>query len=498
MELAISVTFDPHSPGGPGTDERAFFDAFPRSPAVFALFFDDAGKAQPYLSRTADLRRRLLRLLGRRELAAPEGQGFNSAGPALNKEITENSQMRLLGMAEAAPAPGLAQPPGVAAARRSMMLNLRGITRRISYQRVGSNFEARWLLYQLNRQYYPQSYRQRLRLRPPPLLKVNLRNRFPRCYPTRRPARDGSLYYGPFPSRIAAERYAAEFLDLFKIRRCVEDLDPDPSHPGCIYSQMQMCLAPCFKGCTDAEYQDELRRVTDFLDSEGRTLVRALEAEREQASGQLAFEEAAKTHRRIEKVQEVLRLKPGLARNLSDLHALILERGAEPKSVAFFLVVGGELRGPGTLSLEENVASPVPLDQQLRDLLATLAPGEKRDSELGTRDSRKKAQAGIDRNGSWEPEVGSRKEGRDIDSRFPAPDPRAASGESGSSANPEPRIPNPATPKLPPWEHLALLSRWYYSSFREGEIVLLSPNRTIPHARIIRLCRKMLEVGDAR
>ena len=440
MELANSVPFGLYSSSlaegaGSPDDDRSFFDAFPRAPAVFALFFDDSGDAQPYMSRTADLHRRLVRLLGRREPGSP---------PAPAPPIE----------------PANSPTPPATPRPRSILLNLRRVTRRISYQRVGSTFEAQWLLYQLNRQYYPRSYRQRLRLRPPALLKVNLRNRFPRCYPTRRPSNDGSLYYGPFPSRLAAERFAAEFLDLFKIRRCVEDLNPDPSHPGCMYSQMQMCLAPCFQGCSDSEYHDELQRVTSFLDSEGRTLVRALEAERQQASEQLEFEQAAKTHRRIEKVHEVLRLKPGLARNLADLDALILERGAEPKSVAFFRVAAGELRGPVSLLLDENVASPVPLDQQLRDLLQTLAP---------------------------EPE-----------SRTPSPnpEPKATDTIETKETNETPGTNLPArrtARKLPPWEHLALLARWYYSSFREGELVMLPPNRNIPHARLIRLCRKTLE-----
>jgi excinuclease ABC subunit C len=435
MELAISVPFDPHSSSlsdrADGSDksngdDRSFFDAFPHAPAVFALFFDDAGNAQPYLSRTADLHRRLVRLLGRRE----------PGGPAASAPTADTADAR--------------SPSRTPPRPRSIMLSLRSVTRRISYQRVGSSFEARWLLYQLNKSYYPQAYRQRLRLRPPALLKVNLRNRFPRCYPTRRPSNDGSLYYGPFPSRVAAERFAAEFLDLFKIRRCVEDLNPDPSHPGCIYSQMQMCLAPCFQGCTDGEYNDELHRVTSFLDSEGQTLVRILQAERERASEQLEFEQAAKTHRRIDKVHEVLRLKPGLVRNLSELHALVLQRGAEPKSVAFFRIVAGELRGPVSLLLDENVASPVSLDQQLRDLLDTLAPAH---------------------------------------AAGPATEPIPPGGTTAAGPS---SAAKGASRKLPPWEHLALLARWYYSSFREGELVMLPPSRNIPHARLIRLYRKII------
>ena len=244
--------------------------------------------------------------------------------------------------------------------------------RRVEFTCTGSNLESLWLLYLFNKTYYPQSYRQRLRLKPPAMLKLNIGNRFPRLYPTRRMSRDGSVYYGPFPSRVAAERFASEFLDFFKIRRCVEDLNPDPAHPGCIYSQMKMCLAPCFQGCTDDEYQNEVRRVVAFLDDAGRPLVRELESERARASDSLDFESAAKIHSKIEKVGEVMRAKTALARNLRDLDAVLVLEGAEPKSVTFFRVASGELRGPANLSLDENVSAPVSLDEQIRALLEPL------------------------------------------------------------------------------------------------------------------------------
>ncbi len=371
MQLQISVAFAPEL-------EDSFLDSFPSQPAVFAVHLraSHGGSAPPYLGRTQDLRRRLSRLLRR--------------------------------------------PSGL-----SKLLNLRELATRIDYQAVGSQLEARWWLYLLNRAYYPQDYRQRLRLKAPVLLKVNLRNRFPRCYPTRRMTDDGALYYGPFPSRPAAERFASDFLDLFKIRRCVEDLNPDPSHPGCIYSQMRMCIAPCFQGCTDEEYQQEVSRVVAFLDADGEPLVRSIEAERACASEALEFEEAARLHRRVERVHEVLREKPAIVRNLRQLDAIIVERGAAPKSVVFFRVSAGALCGPVTLSLDENVASPLPLDEQLHELLDPLAQP-------------------------------------------------------------------PAQPNSPSWEHLSLLARWYYSSFRTGELLMLAPARQIPHARLIRLCRKLL------
>ena len=410
MRLEACLPFDSSS------DSESFWKAFPNRPAVFALFLNQVPGTQPrpYLGRTTDLRRRLMRLLARSPARMPAA--VNAGGTTL--------------------APNFSQ------SLRSRLPNFRELVSGIEYQSVGSNFETRWLLYKLNKHHYPDSYRQRLRLRPPPLLKINLKNRFPRCYPTRRLTTDGSLYYGPFASRLAAERFAAQFLDLFMIRRCVEDLDPDPEHPGCIYSQMHMCLAPCFKGCTDEEYQGEVGRVTAFLDSAGQTLIRSLEAERAQASEALEFEEAGRLHRRLDKVREVLKLRPGLATNLADLHAVILQPAAEPKSVVFFRVIGGELLGPATLSLDQRVASPVPLDEQIRDLLERVAAADSgRQDESG-------AASQVRRTGESAP--------------------------------------------LPPWEHLAILARWYYSSFREGELVVLRSAAEIPHARIIRLCRKLI------
>ena len=375
LELQHSAPFD-------RTLADNFLDAVPASAGVFALSPEThpVHGSQPYLARSRNLRHRLERLLGR-------------------------------------PRPG------------QRRLNLSEFTRRVDYQCVGSDFEASWLVYRLNRVHYPRTYRQRLRLKPPALLKVNLANRFPRCYATTRLTRDGSLYYGPFPSRVEAERYAGEFLDFFKIRRCVEDLEPDPKHPGCIYSQMRMCLAPCFAGCTDNEYQHELARSVAYLDTEGTSLVHELESERARAADSLDFEQAGRLHQRLEKLNELRRRRPDLARNVTDLHAIMVQRGADPKTVVFFVIFRGEIQGPASLSLDEKVASPEPLDRQIQQTLSSLPPAD-----------------------------------------------------LVSSARSHP---------LPPWEHLALLSRWYYKSFREGEFLLLKRPDDIPHARLIRLCRKL-------
>ena len=148
--------------------DTEIFASVPESPAVFLLRGKAAG-SEPYVSKSANLRRRLVRLL------APSAPG-------------------------------------------SKRLNLRERVRSIEYALTGSDFESGLLLYQVQRREFPKTYAARLRWRPAPLLRLILENDFPRTTVTTRltTLRGRSLYYGPFASRAAAERFANDALDFFK------------------------------------------------------------------------------------------------------------------------------------------------------------------------------------------------------------------------------------------------------------------------------------------
>jgi len=274
------------------------FSAVAAVPAVFLLRGADAN-SEPYVSKTANLRRRLQRLL-----SAPE--------------------------------------------ERTKRLNLRERVRWIEYTLTGSDFESGFVLYQVLRAAFPKTYSNRLRLRFAPLVKLHLENGFPRASITMRLGRISgkNVYYGPFASRVAAEKFMNDALDFFKMRRCVEDLHPDPKFPGCVYSEMKMCLAPCFRGCTDDEYRAEVVRVEDFLDSRGESLKRQMAAERDGASAQMEFETAAAIHARLDKLTPVLQQLPEFVRRIDQSHAVIVQKSRQPESVVLFRVDGGAIAGP--------------------------------------------------------------------------------------------------------------------------------------------------------
>jgi excinuclease UvrABC nuclease subunit len=117
---------------------------------------------------------------------------------------------------------------------------------------------------------------------------------------------------------------------------------------------MKMCLAPCFKGCSDAEYHGEVSRVQTYFDSGGQSLFREISLQREQASSDLAFEEAASHHARLEKLKPVLGQVPEIVRRIDRLSGLVIQPSASSESVAFFRFDHGYLSGP----IDFAIASP--------------------------------------------------------------------------------------------------------------------------------------------
>jgi len=289
-----SVPFDP-------ADAKAALAQLPYATAVYALYGAEA-HYEPYIGRTPNLRGRLERLL---------------------------------------------QP----SAKHPRRLQLAGRVRRIEWRLTGSEFEGLLAQFSLLEEIYGSKALERMHLRNPAFVRFLGGNPYPRIVVTHRPSqREAEWAYGPFASRAAAERFADEALKLFLLRRCTEDLDPNPSHPGCVYSEMKMCLAPCYQGCTDERYGEEAAAVESFLATRGESRLVTLRTERDEASTKLEFETAAALHAQVQRVESVRALAAELVRPLSQLRAVILQDSANPDEVAVFLFENARLRGPAGFS----------------------------------------------------------------------------------------------------------------------------------------------------
>lgn len=253
---------------------------------------------------------------------------------------------------------------------------VRSAVRDVSYTVCGSPFETSWTLYRAAWDDWPDDYRRRLRLRCPPFVRLILSNRFPRTTVTTRPGRGEAVDFGPFRSRAAAERFEAELLDFFGVRRCVENLEPDPRHPGCIYGEIGKCSRPCQAAVSDEEYRRESGRLLAALHTSGESLQQELSERREQASEALEFEEAARLHSLIEKLGRTRRLAEEPARDLDRLHGIIVQRAATDGVVRLQACYKGFLQPSLLFAWEAEAEKPTSLDRRLREALAEMPLGE--------------------------------------------------------------------------------------------------------------------------
>ncbi len=288
------IGFDP-------ADPKAALSRLPQRAAIFALYGAEV-HAEPYIGHTPNLRGRLERLLQ--------------------------------------PSP-----------KHPRRLQLASRVRRIAWRLAGSEFESLLLQFELLQEVHGAKCLERMHLRMPYFVRYLGGNPYPRIVVTNRPSqREANWAYGPFPSRAAAERYAEEALKLFLLRRCTDDLNPDPSHPGCVYSEMKMCLAPCYQGCTDERYAEEAAAVESFLSTRGESRLVTLRTQRDEASAHLEFESAAALHTQVQRVESVRALTSELVQPMSQLRAVILQASAQPDEVAVFLYQDGSLRGSAAFS----------------------------------------------------------------------------------------------------------------------------------------------------
>jgi excinuclease UvrABC nuclease subunit len=340
----------------------------PDAPAVFVIWPRGEAGAQPYLGRTGLLRRRLSRLLKKRDTP-------------------------------------------------SKILNLREVAGRVEYALTGSQLESTLLFYRLARAHFPDSYLKLIKLRMPAYVKLILSNEFPRVSVTSRVTGGASLYYGPFRTRSQAELFTGQFLDLFQIRRCEENLAPNPAHPGCIYGEMNMCLRPCQEVVTASQYATEVERVSQFLKTDGLTLIDKTSATRDRLSEDMDFEEAAKMHRKIERIRQILTLRDDLVCDIDRLHGVAVAQSAEVGILNLFVIRRGWWHGP--LALELNAGSSS-LDRRLRDMV------------------------------------------------YSVPDTSAGKGTASERQ-----------------EHLALLAKWFYSSWRDGEFLQADSFEELSYRKLV-------------
>ena len=186
-----------------------------------------------------------------------------------------------------------------------------------------------------------------------PYLKLTVKDPYPKALFTRRPARDGALYFGPFVPGWQVRKNLRILQEHFRVATCSDPLDGSRLRP-CLYYEMGQCWAPCVKGRVEpALYRRAVDDARLFLEGRTARLRRELEKRMRQAAGRQQFELAAH-YRDLWRASESLGGKQGMARpGEGHWELFCLYGGPESWLLASFTLLDGKIVDRRSWRVEE-------------------------------------------------------------------------------------------------------------------------------------------------
>lgn len=179
-----------------------------------------------------------------------------------------------------------------------------------------------------------------------PYIKVTVGEDFPRILFSRQMKKDKSKYFGPYSSAAAVKDTIELLNKLFQLRTCNRSLPRDIGNDRpCLNYHIKQCLAPCQGYVSKEEYRKQVAGALDFLNGNYRVILKDLETKMQEASAQLAFEDAARYRDLYNSVSQVSQKQKITDSDLEDKDIIALYQDEAEAVVQVFFVRGGKLIG---------------------------------------------------------------------------------------------------------------------------------------------------------
>ena len=136
-------------------------------------------------------------------------------------------------------------------------------------------------------------------------IKVTTPHPWPRILATRKIVKDGSRYFGPFSSAVAARETIDIIEKHFLLRNCTDHNFRNRSRP-CLQYQIKRCMAPCVLEVQPEIYREQVRQAMLFIDGKQQQLLDELRQRMQERSAALEFEAAARIRDQIQAVEKTL------------------------------------------------------------------------------------------------------------------------------------------------------------------------------------------------
>jgi excinuclease ABC subunit C len=189
-----------------------------------------------------------------------------------------------------------------------------------------------------------------------PCLRLDINSPYPNLTVARKLQKDGALYFGPFASARAVRETLKFVHQTFRLRKCKGRALRRRERP-CLNYQMKLCLGPCSRSVSPAEYSAAVHEVILFLKGRMPELVKRVKEQMAAAAAGQDFEAAAAHRDRLFAIQRTLEKQVATTVDLMDRDVVGMARKGRAALVMVFFVRGGFLLGHRPFYFPETLVS---------------------------------------------------------------------------------------------------------------------------------------------
>jgi excinuclease ABC subunit C len=190
---------------------------------------------------------------------------------------------------------------------------------------------------------------------------------FPRVFSTRNIIKDGSEYFGPYPSGTAVFAVLEVAKQLFPFRSCALNLSEkniaQKKYRVCLEYHIGNCKAPCIGAQTNDEYDDFVRQFKNIVKGQTGVVFDFLKNEMEQQVEKLEFEKADWTKKKMDALKTFKEKSTVVSPTISNIDIFSIVQESNIAFVNYMKVVNGAINQSYSIELKKQ------LDETKEELL---------------------------------------------------------------------------------------------------------------------------------
>jgi excinuclease ABC subunit C len=183
--------------------------------------------------------------------------------------------------------------------------------------------------------------------------------RFPRIFSTRRVIKDGSKYFGPYPSVYVVNTLLDLMRELYPLRNCNYDLSQEKIDGGkykvCLEYHIGNCKAPCVGKEKEETYNEYIDQIEHIVKGNISSVIRMLKDKMQDSAERFAFEEAQETKQKILALEKYRAKSTVVSPTIHQVDVITIERSENKAFVNYLVINNGTIINGFTVEVKTKL-----------------------------------------------------------------------------------------------------------------------------------------------